>query len=197
MKKTLYVGLSAPKGSIHLPLIQTLPRNDCTFEDLEKASHIIVTSKTTCHYAKEHFQGCQKPFISVGASTTNALQQLGAKTILTAKDECQEGIIELIKDLDLKSPFFFWPHSNLSRPILKTYFETQNIRYSDCILYDTLYQPPREPIDFHSIDEIHFSSPSCVDAFFHFFGPPLQHITLRCKGRITENHLQIRLECFT
>ncbi len=194
MKRALYVGLDAPKVDdkevIHIPLIQTLPIANCNFDKLHDATHIIVTSKTTCHYAKECFQKSASTFISVGSATTKALAALGINNVHTALHECQEGIIELIDGLALDNPLFFWPHSSLSRPLLKDYFEVKGYSYVDMVLYDTVYVAPKEAVDLESFDEIHFSSPSCVDAFFQFFKALPNNAAIFTKGHVTKAALE-------
>lgn len=197
MKYALYVGLDAPKrhdvNVIHIPLIKIAPKPPhelkTQFEKLNKATHIIVTSKSTVAIAKEHFQLHPAQFISVGSATTKQLLAIGIQNILTAKNECQEGIIQLIEELQPKSPFFFWPHSSLSRPILSQYFTQKNYSYIECSLYDTHFLTPEVNIDLQTINEIHFTSPSTVEAFFAHFGRPPAHITLHTIGPITKDRL--------
>jgi hydroxymethylbilane synthase len=187
----LYVGLQAEKRSdkqvLHLPLIQVVPKPFASFEQAFKATHIIMTSKTAVEYSRKHLPSLSdKQFISVGQSTTRKLEQAGIRNILTAKNECQEGIIELIERLSLKDPCFFWPHSSRSRSVLRDYFEKRGCQFTECHLYDTLFKTPECRPNFAEVSEIHFTSPSTVEAFFHFFGPPPAHATLCTKGPITK-----------
>lgn len=196
----MYTGLEAPNRTdaevIHLPLITILPKVPIAsaFARINEATHIIVTSKTTVALAKEHFQNAEKIYISVGSATTAHLKAIGIKNIMTAKNECQEGIIELLEELALTNPTFFWPHSSLSRPILSDYFKEKNYPLIECHLYDTHFAAPQQRIDLATIDEIHFTSPSCVQAFFHHFGPPPAHISLHCKGSVTKTCLDTFLK---
>ncbi|MBS0635766.1 MAG: uroporphyrinogen-III synthase [Verrucomicrobia bacterium] len=183
----VHIGLEAPSESIHLPLIAIQPLEPVTLID---ATHVIVTSKTTVRLAKEPFQKCSSTFISVGAQTTASLKQIGIQNILTATNECQEGIIELLENLNLTKPTFFWAHSALSRPILRDYFVQKNYPCTEHILYNTVFVEPQVAVDFDAITDIHFSSPSCVDAFFHFYGKPPSHIRLHAKGPVTEAKLR-------
>lgn len=192
MKSALYVGLEAPKQSdvrvVHLPLITIAPspKLESCFARIDEATHIIVTSKTTVALAKKYFQNAKKIYISVGSATTTHLEAIGIKNIITAKNECQEGIIELLEELAIANPTFFWPHSSLSRPIINHYCREKNYPLIECHLYDTHFVTPKEPVNLETIHEIHFTSPSCVQAFFHHFGSPPNNISLHCKGAVTK-----------
>ncbi len=198
MKKALYTGLDAPKRQdievIHAPLIKIIPKEAkevaSAFATIHDATHIVITSKSTVALAKEFLTQISAPFISVGKATTSHLEAIGIQHILTAKNECQEGIAELIDSMNLKNPIFFWPHSSLSRPVLSHYFKEKHYECIEFALYDTHFVRPEDPIDLQAIDEIYFTSPSCVEAFFHFFGPPPKHATLHFKGEVTKKHLE-------
>lgn len=200
MNRALYVGLEAPNRTdvevIHLPLIKVAPKLDLEscFARINEATHIIVTSKTTVALAKEPFQKAKKIFVSVGSATTTYLQAIGITHILTAKNECQEGIIELLEERALQNPIFFWPHSSLSRPIINNYCRQKNYPLIECHLYDTHFVTPEKSVDLTTIHEIHFTSPSCVQAFFTHFGPPPAHITLHTKGPVTKACLDTLLK---
>lgn len=194
MKKALYVGLTAPKRDdkevLHVPLITIVPRKHANLSGFYEATHVIVTSKTAATLCKELFDGSTKTFLSVGSKTTAALT---AQNILTAVNECQEGIIELIESLNLSNPLFFWPHASGSRPLLASYLTKKGYRFIEEILYDTHFCSPKEPLNFHEIDEIHFTSPSTVEAFFHLFGPPPEGIQLIPIGEVTKASLEQNL----
>lgn len=197
MKTALYVGLDAPMRSnvkvIHCPLIEVIPRpkDSPDIKDalakLPEVTHVIVTSKTAATCLLELNIDPSKVFLSVGRKTSDALYW--TKNVLTAQRECQEGICELIEELKLSSPLFFWGHSHIARS-----FITEQLHpLIECVLYETHYKAPARPIDMNTIDEIHFSSPSSVDAFFHFFGTPPSHIVLHSRGDETKKALNKKL----
>ncbi len=197
MKKVLHVGLEAPKRDdafvTHLPLIEIVPKVGPDLLRMQEATHIIVTSKTTVSLIKEHLIQTGAQFISVGSATTESLMSLGIKNVLTTPNECQEGAIELIDSLTFDDPFFFWPRSSLARPLLERYFEEKGFRYIACEVYNTLFKAPDRDISLQEFDEIHFTSPSTVDAFFHFFGRPPEGIDLKTKGHVTQSRLLTNL----
>lgn len=200
MKTILYVGLDAPARDdahiIHCPLIEIVAIDSLHLLPLDSITHVIVTSKSAIPYLQP-LPIWHKSFISVGQATTRALQLAGATKISTAQNECQEGIIELIDRLAPHLPSFFWGHSSLSRPHIANYLQQKGYPLINSILYETRFKEPTLSLPLTSIDEIHFSSSSTVDAFFHFFGPPPKNILLHTQGAITQKCLeQHLLSCY-
>ncbi len=184
----LYVGLDAPPNALHIPLIEIVPKKLSLLSD--EITHIIITSKTTVHLHHELLPK-DTMYFSVGKATSACLKKYGITNVSQALNECQEGIIEEIEKHKLNAPSFYYPHSSLSRPILKEYLDKKGYRYTEEIAYETHFKPPSQEIDFSSISAIYFTSPSTVDAFFHFFGKPLEHISLHPIGPITSERIQI------
>jgi uroporphyrinogen-III synthase len=207
MKRVLYLGIDKPVAEknvqlIHFPIIKTIPRSFVEskkpFEQFLKYTHIIFTSKTSVKiyfqilsnlaFPKKDIQ--TKQYITVGKATANALNQHGIHNIKIAENETAEGIVELLKNLNLRNPHFFWPHSALSRNTLPQYFEYNHLKYTHCILYDTIANLPQTLPDLSQIDEIIFTSPSTVDAFLQFFKNPQPHNILTPIGPITKSKLE-------
>lgn len=192
----LYTGLDAPtsleKRILHVPLIQTTALNT-PLPDLEAFTHFIFTSKTAVRIMCERADIRHKPILSVGKKTTLELERYGCKTIFTAANECQEGIMDEISKLSHPNPNFFWPHSRLSRPNLQQFLEQKKLRHTTHILYDTTPRPPEVPIDLSKIDEIFFSSPSTIDAYISLFGPINPSKRIYCQAAITEAYLKTHL----
>lgn len=205
--RVLFLGLETPPDdSFHkwlpFPIIQTAARPfhelQGLLEKLPLATHLIFGSK----HAVEYFSKLTNhPFenkvcIAVGPATAQKLRQLGARTILIAKKIQTEGIIDLLSQLDLSEAFICWPHSALSRPLLKDTLHAWNIPFFDCILYDTLPHKPGElPEQF---DSLYFTSSSTVEAFLQLYGefPPgkkligigeITRLTLAKYAQLKEN----------
>jgi len=98
-------------------------------------------------------------------------------------------MVSLIESLPLDNVYFFWPHSALSRPILSNFLKRKQLRFKECVLYDTMMNPAVRPINLEGVDEIHFTSPSTVEAFKKLFGALPKNKILRAIGPITEEHL--------
>jgi uroporphyrinogen-III synthase len=117
-------------------------------------------------------------------------------TPLVPNVETAEGLIQLLDTMDLTQAFVLWPHSALSRPVLYDYFQERKVKLHHPVLYDTETAKPKELVDLQQFDEVFFTSPSTVDAFFEIYGKPPLHLKLRSIGSITENYLQSRLAKF-
>lgn len=200
MKTVLYLGLDpthckAEGHIIHCPLIEIVPRpvDESAFEALAEYTHVLVTSKSAIQILTDYLPDTtllkDKKFLAVGQVTAKHIQKHGLTVSAIAQDETSEGVIKEILAVLPKSAYLFWPHSSLSRPVIRDYLNREGYKYRECLLYDTLPKKPNKPIDLDAIDEIIFTSPSTVDAFIQFFGPLPQNKTLRAIGPITESRL--------
>lgn len=202
-KKTiLYVGLEVPHSLfsgkvIHCPLIRTVPRSPKSPEiqealsEMDRYTHVVFTSKTTvdlmCTYVKDKL--LSKSIIAVGHATAHRISENGLPVAATAIEECAEGIVHLLDQQNVQNAYFFWPHSSKARSVLSDYFEKRGIRYRACSLYDTMSRRPQPLPDLNQFDEIHFTSPSTVDAFLEFFGTIPTSMKIHTIGPVTEAHL--------
>jgi uroporphyrinogen-III synthase len=207
MKTILYLGIEKPDFEenvrlIHFPIIKTIPRPENeymkAFDQFLSYGHIIFTSKTSVDlffkilknfsFSKDEIQ--QKQYIVVGKATAQRLNTYGINQPLIAKNETAEGLIELLKTLSLKNCYIFWPHSALSRNILPDFFLENNLKFEDCIIYDTIPFLPKSLPDLAEIDEIVFTSPSTVDAFLKFFPDQKLNQILTPIGPVTKLRLE-------
>ncbi len=203
-KKRLYLGLELPDNNaqeeltlVHCPIIETklLPQKKEHFLQLEKATHLIMTSKMAVRYFMKMVQEfaihpqayLEKPCFSVGKETTSELKNYGFTAIHTAAVETSEGIVQLIQSHALVAPKvkIFWPHSAKSRDKISNFLHTQQIQLIDCILYDTFTKKPEFLPTISDFDEIFFSSPSTCDAYIELFGALPKNITLLAQGPVT------------
>lgn len=206
MKRVLYLGLEVPDewakahDVTHLPLIRVVPRSKSdpsiqeALEDLNDCTHVLFTSKTAVDiffdYATENLNGIS--FAAVGAKTAARIESRGYTPSIIAKNETAEGLVAALSEHHLSDAYIFWPHSALSRPILKDWMDQQKIRNRTTIFYDT--EPCFPPIlpNLEAFDEIVFTSPSTVDAYIlHFKLLPKDNI-INCIGPITLQYLQHR-----
>lgn len=204
MPKTLYLGLDPsnyPKKDnlIHFPIIKIFPRDfsdqkiQQAFSKIEKITHFIFTSKVAVFLffeAIDFFQIdkrilLEKAFISIGKGTTKTLKQRGFDP-MEAKISTQEGVIEVLKKIN---GYFFYPRSSLARPQIKKYFLDNKISNISIDLYDTKVNDLEKSFSFDEIDEIIFTSPSCVHAFIQRFGKIPEGKKIISIGPITEKTL--------
>lgn len=180
---------------IHYPIIKIVPRPAHTikaYKELSAFTHIIFTSKNAVKVFFEHHPVIsEKQLIAIGTVTAAHLTLQGYPPQYIAEQETQEGVIALLKQLDLKDPFFFLPRSSQARPLLIQFFEDHQIRYSACDLYDTVAQRLEVQPDWEQIDEIVFTSPTTVRAFLEIFKKFPEGKKLTPIGPITENELII------
>lgn len=208
MNRILYLGLEVPSDLtdqlvIHCPVIQIRPRSKENVEvssSIKKFSiytHLIFTSKSAVSIFFE-YASCfgipleeinSKSLIAVGKHTAERIRACGGRVAEVAVNETAEGLIELLSDRDWSQQFFFWPHSSLSRPLLKKWFETHLIPHQTCVFYDTVVQKIVQLPLSDDYDEIIFTSPSTIEAFIEIFGslPSNKHYT--CIGPVTKKYL--------
>lgn len=206
--KALYLGLEMPAhllkdNLVHCPLIQIhpLPKTDegiasamAAFADY---THILFTSKSAVsiffnycpEFGIEKDQLKEKKIVAVGKKTAEKISQFGLFNTLIASEETAEGVISALDSCNLSHAHFFWPHSALSRPLIAQWFLQQQIPLSSCIFYDTVMRMPDPLPNLDQFDEIIFTSPSTVDAFFQVFGSMPTNKILKAIGPITQHHL--------
>lgn len=203
--KALYLGEEFPlkafpeKQLIHTPLIETKLRSledrALTFlvQNWEKFTHLLFTSKSSVkHLAallRKHrispFEIGKKQLLAVGRATAEAIFPYGGKVEI-ASSECAEGVLDLI-DRHLKwDAYPLWPHSSRARPLIGEALKRRSLKHFACALYDTRRVPEADLTDLKRVEEVIFSSPSTVEAFFQKVPTPPKHLKLIPIGFITE-----------
>lgn len=212
MKTILYLGTDPsyfPEEGhvIHYPIIRIVPRPSDdpelkrALDDLLDYTHLIFTSKNAVRIFFEHAKVRhedlsflkEKTFMTVGKVTADHLVKEGYVPAIIAKEETQEGLIEELACLDFDDAYVFFPRSSLSRPVLIDFLQHRAIRHQACDLYDTLSSAIDPRPDLNMIDEIVFTSPSTVEAFYSLFGFIPKEKKLVVSGPITEEALKKRL----
>lgn len=202
-RSILHTGLQphTPKAGekiVHCPLIRIVPRpfDVEAFKDMDAYTHLIFTSKSAveifCSYQNEVFG---KKIFAVGHATALCLLEHGIQVTQTAQDERAEGLIALLEQCDLSEAYIFWPHSAQARSTLRDYFVRKGLRFCESLLYDTVPLKPELLPDPAQFDEIHFTSPSTVEAFMQFFGQLPQDKILKVIGPVTETAIRQYLPC--
>ncbi|MGE5195960.1 MAG: uroporphyrinogen-III synthase [Anaerolineae bacterium] len=206
------------KPFIHYPIIKTVPRDlhenfplCSAFDDLPEYTHLIFTSRNTVKYffaaldtlkvagmakvAKNVLK--DKLFFCVGESTAEILkvqklnfdeESISCKIPVT---QTQEGLISLLRPLDLDDAYLFFPKSSLSRSQLLNFFEQRGIRHQACDLYDTVPQKQEPVPDLEEFEEIVFTSPSTVDAFLKIYSIFPNDKRLTAIGPITQEAIDV------
>lgn len=209
MPKILHLGLSVEGFSapgyevVHFPIIEIIPyAKEAVLESLKKiesASHLIITSQTTIRLLETYFSEKQKqsaqalPTLAVGKATYKSLLATGYQNVCCAPIACGEGIVAMMKEI--KEPAtFFYPHSDLARPLIEIEGRKKGHKVEGFSLYTTI-ATTKPLIDWTSFDEIFFTSSSTVDSFFKLYGelPPLEKC--RAIGFLTKKTVLKRKLC--
>ena len=204
-KRILVVGASVPSclrndvsiTVVHQPLIELkmLPYSKKDLCFIDKADIIILTSKHAADFLQKALSHklllSTIPFYCVGPSTAQRAAQLFQNPLYTAATHTQEGLIELI--LTNKPSSAFWPRSSHARKKLPNTLRKAGIRLYELALYTPLNIIAPLPLD--GIDEVFFTSPSSVTAFFSQVSTP-PRLPLVAIGPITAKKLQTVLASF-
>jgi uroporphyrinogen-III synthase len=201
MKKILYTGLDpsncqAVGEIVHSPFIQIIPKplDDVVlraFKNFSLFTHLIITSKSTIPILKQFLSSLglekawkEKIHLAVGKVTAVGLAKQGINKIMVPSIETAEGIVEEMKKLDLSHAHVFFPHSSLSRPVIHKFLHDSNTSFHAVPLYETHFCTPE--VDINLFDEVIFTSPSTVNAYFEKFGCFEKKITFTCIGPVTK-----------
>lgn len=191
MHRILYLGLDPSRYKhegilVHYPIIQTVPvrRLDSTLK-WDRYSHVLFTSPT----AVKHWMSLsthsfhEKSVLSIGPSTAAMLKSYEIES-KTAPFATQEGVIELLKELEI--PFLFWPRSSKARPILAEWLQRKEVCYQMFDLYQTFARRVAPLPNLDEFDEIVFTSPSTVEAFLEIYGAIPPGIKISPIGPVTQ-----------
>ena len=191
--RILYLGIDAPPGVFHYPVISTKiiesPELSQALSLWNQFTHLLFTSKNGVrHWPREIFG---KIVIAIGEATAEEIRKRGVDP-LVANEATQEGVIALLESLDLQNAYILYPRSKLARPHLRRYLEEKGLSHYAFDLYDTLFQKPEPKPDLDAFDEIIFTSPSTVEAFFRIFPSVPRRIILTAIGPVTKRILENR-----
>lgn len=182
------MGLRPMAGTTHFPIIQVVPVPLIDWEEpYRQSSHILFTSQT----AVELFRQLAEPNghlvgISVGTKTALMAKWQGFSIHHIAKEETQEGIVPILRELDIKQ--LFWPRSVKARGVVRGHCNLFELP-----LYDVIRRPLGSLPNLNEFDEVLLTSPSTVDVFFEIFTQIPSGLKFRPIGPITALALQQRI----
>lgn len=191
----LQLGLEETEGLVHVPLIEieyndlSDPRVAQFFHDLEKYTHLVFTSPRTVDAFTKIAPIPDVPLFSVGKATTKRLLQEGNYSVSTAKEENQEGVLHQILLSDFRDTYIGIPCSARARASLSIGLGYRGIRHQIGPLYTTNLLDNNILPDLSEVKELHFTSPSTVDAFALHHSLIPGHIQCFVKGKSTADHL--------
>jgi uroporphyrinogen-III synthase len=162
--KSLYLGIDPDRYGVgkvtHCPLIQ-IQKREVLKHYLDEAhlyTHCLISSRSTVPLLPFSLEG--KTVIAVGKATASLL-----KGALVAPFAQQEGMITLLKQMDLEKAYVVILGSSGARGAILDYLGRRGVRHQSIILYDVVEREVELP-DLSLFDEIVFTSPSVVEAFF-------------------------------
>lgn len=186
--KTLYLGLSPPKtlkNFVHYPVIEIIPLSfdHPSFQKLaanwHTYTHILFTSQQTVKILakfcrKNQLSFNEKQGIALGQATAEKMRQKNIPVETIASKEQAEGVIELLKTLDLSQAKILFPHSSLARPVITNYLKKSLLSHDAFAIYNTISKQPSPPPMLEQFEKIIFTSPSTVKNFFAIYNtlPP-------------------------
>lgn len=203
--KILYLGTSPEhfpykEKLLHYPVIKLIPASieDCQvrfcLDRLEAFTCCFFTSKNAVEILVSL---CKKSFldpevllknkcISIGPSTSLALEAHGVIPLLEAAESTQEGMIDLCEKQTFDQSYVFYPRSSLARPLLGEYLSKKASQLQVLDLYNTEHQIPLPIPSLDDVEEIVFTSPSTVDGFFKIFSSIPSGKKISFQGPITK-----------
>lgn len=185
----LYLGLDPPKtpGVFGYPVIYTKKRK-LNKRKGRPFSHVLFTSKRSVEYffEEESFSGV---CVAIGEGTAKSLKQLG-KEYQIASEATQEGVMGWVEKEHREGFSYLYPKSSRARGDLEAYLQKRSYPYESFVLYDTYFQKPLPIPRLEDFEEIFFTSPSTVEAFFQIFETIPKGIQCKAIGPITRHCLK-------
>ena len=193
--RSLYLGLESSHlakelDAVCCPLIYT------TAVPIDKEvivgpfSYIILTSKESVKYLRDFLPQMKGQFVVVGKST---LKELNINA-LCPEEETQEGVLELLSKRGVSSKDrILYPRSTRARPFLCQELKKRGVELVTIDLYQTQRVKGVELPPLEGFDQIIFSSPSVVEAFFALKPTAFDSKKFYCIGSITQKKMDEQL----
>jgi uroporphyrinogen-III synthase len=194
MHRILYLGLDPSRylheGNldcylVHCPIIETIsrPLSESVISSWSSITHVLFTSRSAVEYWPLSLVG--KVVIAIGSATAEILDG----NVIVAPYPTQEGVVALLESMDLRGARILWPRSSKSRDCLSVFFEKAGLSVEVFDLYDTRTVKLDALPDLNFFDEVVFTSPSTVDAFYELFLEIPKGIRLTPIGPVTARKL--------
>ncbi len=122
---------------------------------------------------------------AIGNSTKTRLQDFGVLADLVPKKESSEGLLKEFKSIDIKDKKIFLPRSDISDKGLTRGLRDLGAGATASVAYRNVKSEYLPDLDFHSFDQIMFTSPSGVRNFVKSYGRLSKKIKVSCIGDVT------------
>lgn len=197
--RTLYTGLTPPDTDcVHTPLIEIVPVADDTAlrqarHNLDSYQYLLFTSRFAVkHFFSRDEIGCVDDMalkiISIGPTTTAALECCGLKAIAQVKHDNSYGVIEWFSDKPRGRVLI--PRSDLALNIIPDGLRGLGFEVDTVTAYVNRMPKSAKKTNLDEIDRIVFTSPSTIDNFISLYGSLPKGKTFVTRGPVTEQHLQ-------
>lgn len=193
---TLFTGLTPPDNDcIHTPLIEIVPVDDDTalrsaLSRLADYDYLLFTSRYAVAVVVQYTAVIPQSIkiVSIGSTTTTALQVAGFNDIIQVERDNSYGIIEWFRN-QLRGRVLM-PRSNIALNIIPDGLRLLGFEVDIVTAYKNRMPPHPRKVDLREIDRIVFTSPSTIDNFIRLYGALPKGKDIVTRGPITEQHLQ-------
>ncbi|WP_027449124.1 uroporphyrinogen-III synthase [Xylanibacter brevis] len=195
--KTLFTGLTSPnKDFIHTPLIEIVPVDDRSAlqraaDNISNYDYVLFTSRYAAKYVGKLFAQARQ-IVSIGSTTTAALQQSGIEAMSEVEEDNSYGVIEWFRHQPCGRVLI--PRSNLALPIIPEGLRELGFEVECVTAYVNRMPEHAEKVNLSEVERIVFTSPSTIDNFIRLYGFIPTDKQLETRGPITEQHLQKRIK---
>ncbi len=189
--RCLYTGLDPSRyrrSCVHVPFIATHPLPDLQhhMEYLFQYDSILVTSRMAATLLFQYVQ-IHTTYYAVGHATAAIVKEYGF-SVLTPKWEQAEGICALWEEMPPRS--IGYPHAAEIRPVILPWLEAHHIPFYAFPAYWTERLRPDPLPCLEEFDEVIFTSPSTVDAFFACYPHWPEKVRFCSLGAVTQTALE-------
>ena len=187
---------------IHQPLIEinrtTATVLQGTINHLQQFDWLFFTSRYSVRYFFEMLKSAGKDsrflhhlrIASVGRVTSKALKNLGITPDLQPEEESSEGLLQTIRELNIRPGKVFIPRSDKGLPVLPEGLTTMGWEVETFAIYKNQMPQNLIALDLNDIDKIVFSSPSCVTNFIKLYGAFPEDKEYIFRGKETEKRFK-------
>lgn len=187
---------------IHQPLIEinrtTATDLQGTINHLQQFDWLFFTSRYSVRYFFEALKGAGKDsrflhhlrIASVGRVTSKALKNLGITPDLQPEEESSEGLLQTIRELNIRPGKVFIPRSDKGLPVLPEGLTAMGWEVETFAIYKNQMPQNLIALDLNDIDKIVFSSPSCVTNFIKLYGAFPEDKEYIFRGKETEKRFK-------
>ena len=195
IKPTLYVGTLPPleKRKANYTYTPLIDIHIMVQKRIQKeADYWLFTSQySVAALAKAlPYRGSAK-VISIGPTTTEALNRHGVKDVIQVEKDTRYGIIEWFQQgQKSKQSKILYPHSDLSPKELEEKLTELGYEVTSLTAYHNVMPEHPRRVNLHHFKRIVFTSPSTIDNFIKLYGKLPENTEFITRGPVTQAQLE-------